>query len=211
MESCLHPLSLDSVSNDEVTMSKRQVVLTGGLWMALAAVAAQTPASAAGDREQTSPQLPTPEGRVTIVGCLVQGDPALKNGQASTAPGATATGDYFVRTPAIQVPVGTTLTIGGTAAERAGSTGGRATTSAGEPTRTALYRVTGLDRDELRTHLNQRIELSGRLRSDDEARGVTAKTTVDASGKPTTSVEKRMDVAGVIEATTLTMVSANCQ
>jgi hypothetical protein len=38
----------------------------------------------------------------------------------------------------------------------------------------------------------------------------SAATTVDETGRPTTRVETRMDVAGVLHATTIKMVNATC-
>ena len=182
-------------------MIRQPLVLSGVLWLGMAIVGARTPSG----RDVHQAVKPPEKGdeTVTIVGCLVQGDPSLN---ASQRPTGTASGDYFVRTPAIQVPVGTTVTIGGS-----GTSGTGVTTSAGPPDKTALYRVMGLDRDELRSHLGQRVELQGSLRADDTALGVTTSTKVDADGRPRTSVEERMDLAGAIQASSIKTVSASCQ
>ena len=168
-------------------MSKERVVRYGMAWLGIAAALGAHPAAAT--------QAPKPDEVVTIVGCLVEGDPVAPSG----APGAD---DYFVRTPAIQVPVGTTVTVG--------RSGTAATTSAGDPDRLALYRVRGLARDELRPHISHRVELKGRLTSE-ASTNTTAKTTVDADGRPKTRVETGMPVAGVLQATAITMISASCK
>jgi hypothetical protein len=140
-------------------------------------------------------QSAKPDETVTIVGCLVQGDPVAPSGAAGAD-------DYFVRTPAIQVPVGTTVTVGGS--------GTAATTSAGDPDHMALYRVKGLDRDELGPHVSHRVELRGRL-TNATAANTTTKTTVDADGRPRTRVETGMPVAGELQATAIKMISASCK
>ena len=111
------------------------------------------PASGATDQVQVK------EGeRITIVGCLLEQNASDISGEVRGEPGTTAT-EFFVRTPAIAVPVGTTLTITKPSASGAGTT-----TSAGEPTDIAMYRITGLNRDELRPHVGHRVELLGHLR-----------------------------------------------
>lgn len=156
-------------------------------------------------------QAPKPDEPVTIVGCLVQGDPALRGGQR-TASGSASEGEYFVRTPAIQVPVGTTVTVGGSGSAAAGTGRPGATTSAGVPDKSTLYLVSGLDREQLRPHLDHRVELQGRLSPADKSSETTsARTTVDANGRPLTQVETRMEIAGVLTATAIKMVSASCK
>jgi hypothetical protein len=173
--------------------------------MCLGALAALVARPAAGsavrdDTAQAPDQAPAKSETVTIVGCLIQGDPTAARAQGTTA--TAKADDYFVRTPAIQVPVGSTVAIGGST---------DVTTSAGTPDKTTLYRVTGLDRDQLRPHVGHRIELQGHLMPDDPAAASTAKTTVDANGRATTRVENRMDVSGTLHATAVKMVSATCQ
>ena len=159
---------------------------------------------------QTSPakQGARPEQTVTtIVGCLVQGNPNAPGGERRSEGGAANANDYFVRTPTVVVPVGTTVTVG-----KPGTTD--TTTSAGKPSTDSLYRITGLQPDQLRPHAGHRVELQGHLSSsapDASASGVTsAKTTVDQTGRATTRVETRVDIAGVLHATALKMVSASC-
>ncbi len=128
----------------------------------------------------------------TIVGCLVHGNPP---------------NDYFIRTPTVAVPVGATVAVG-----KPGTTS--TATTAGKPTADSYYRITGMDRAQLQPHVGHRVELQGHLSSakhDAAARGVTStKTTVDSAGKPTVTVESRVDVAGNLHATALKMVSASC-
>jgi hypothetical protein len=152
---------------------------------------------------QTSPQGAKPDQTVTIAGCLVQGSPGAEGGRSES--GAANANDYFVRTPTVAVPVGTTIAVG-----KPGTTS--TATSAGTPTHDSFYRVTGLDRAQLKPHIGHRVELQGRLTSNTpRAEGVTtAKTTVDAGGRPTTKTETRPIVAGVLQATALKMVSATC-
>ncbi len=170
----------------------------------MAIVNAQTPTPRPGGQppDQVATQATKPEQTV-IVGCLTQSGPAAGADTKPDSPAANAN-DYFVRTPAITIPTGSTVTVGSPGA----TPGSATTTSAGTPTATALYRVTGIDREQLRPHLGHRIELRGHLTPN--APGTAAKTTVDAGGRAKTTVETRMDVAGVLHATTMKMVSANC-
>jgi hypothetical protein len=143
----------------------------------------------------------------TIVGCLVQENPAKASVQRPSETAASSAKDYFVRTPTVAVPVGTTVTVG-----KPGTTD--TTTSTGKKTNDSLYRITGLTREQLGPHVGHRVELQGHLSGnmpDASAGGVTsAGTTVDKAGRPTTSVETRVDVAGVLHATAIKMVSASC-
>jgi hypothetical protein len=158
---------------------------------------------------QTSPapQGAKPEQTVTtIVGCLVQGTPNAAGSERRSEAGAANANDYFVRTPTVTLPVGATVTVG-----KPGTTD--TTTSAGKPSTDSLYRITGLQREQLQPHVGHRVELQGHLsgNADAAASGVTsAKTTVDAAGRPRTKVETRVGVAGVLHATTIKMVSASC-
>ena len=163
-------------------------------------VGAQTsPARQAAKQEQTV---------TTIVGCLVQGNPNAASGERRSAAGAANANDYFVRTPTVVVPVGTSITVG-----KPGTTD--TTTSAGKPSNDSLYRITGLAGAQLQPHVGHRVELQGQLSStppDASASGVTsATTTVDKTGRPTTSVETRVDVAGVLHATAIKMIDTSCK
>jgi hypothetical protein len=153
------------------------------------------------------------EQAVTIVGCLVHGNPSDRSGDLPSETGSAHENDYFLRTPAIQVPVGTTVAVGSAGAATSGTSGSGATTSAGTPDLTTLYRITGLDDERLRPHIGHRVELQGRLSADGiDASGdnVKAKTTVDATGRATTRVERKMDLAGELRATAIKMIGASC-
>jgi hypothetical protein len=167
-------------------------------------------ALAAGVGAQTakSGQTPKPDQTVmTIVGCLVQGNPSGAGGERRSDSGAANANDYFVRTPTVALPVGGTVAVG-----KPGTTS--TATSAGTPAADSYYRITGMDREQLRPHVGHRVELQGHLsgaKPDAAAGGATrTQTTVDAAGKPTVTVETRVDVAGDLHATALKMVSANC-
>jgi hypothetical protein len=166
-------------------------------WPMLAMVSAPTSAAAQAAKSQET----------VIVGCLVQGNPTASGGQQRSESGAANANDFFVRTPTVAVPVGTTIAVG-----KPGTTD--TTTSAGTPTKDSFYRITGLEREQLQPHVGHRVEVRGQLSGkapDAAAGGVTGtKTTVDKSGKPTTTVETRVDVAGMLHATAIKMVSATC-
>jgi hypothetical protein len=158
-----------------------------------------------GAQTATSAQAPKPDQTVTtIVGCLVQGNPA----EGKADPGTEKPAEYFVRTPTVVLPVGATIAVG-----KPGTTS--TATSAGTATKDSYYRLTGLGADQLRPHVGHRVEIQGHLmaRNPDAAAGgiTTTKTTVDRAGKPTVTVETRMDVAGDLHATGLKMISASCE
>jgi hypothetical protein len=161
-----------------------------------------------GAQGEKSGQTPKADQKVTtIVGCLVQGNPSGAGTERRSDAGTANANDYFVRTPTVMLPVGGTVAVGkpGTASTA---------TSAGTPTSDSYYRITGMDREQLRPHVGHRVELQGHLsaaKADAAAGGVTStKTTVDAAGKPKVAVETRVDVAGNLHATALKMVSASC-
>lgn len=139
----------------------------------------------------------------TIVGCLVQGLP----GSAAATGGleAATAKDYFVRTPTVKIPAGTTVAVGtpGTASTA---------TSIGTPVEDSFYQVRGLDLEVLRQHVGHRVELMGTLT--DNTPGIESRratTTQDKTGRATTTVETRIAIAGVLHATKLEMVSASCK
>jgi hypothetical protein len=144
---------------------------------------------------QAQPEPPGKSDRATtIVGCLVQ------------SPSATAE-EFFVRTPAIAVPPGSTVAVGGTGS----ASGGRATTSAGTPDATTAYRITGLTAAQLKPHLGHRVELQGQL-SGNTPPATTATTRQDLkTGRATTTVNQDLTIAGVLHATAVKMLSASCQ
>lgn len=181
-----------SVRVDDVVAT---VVLSLGVSLGAQAFAGYTAV------QQPKPGAP-PESK-TIVGCLVQGLPssaAAKDGvEAATAQ------DYFIRTPTVKVPAGTSLAVG-----TPGTTS--TATSIGTPTDDSFYRVTGLSADQLKPHVGHRVTLQGQL--SDNYPGIEstrATTTQDKDGRATTTVETRIAIAGVLQATTIKLLSANCQ
>lgn len=176
---------------------------------AFAALLSLAMAASVGAQTAKPEQTPKPDQTVTtIVGCLVQGNPSGAGGERRSDSGPAHANDYFVRTPTVALPVGTTVAVG-----KPGTTS--TATSAGKPTADSYYRIAGMDRERLRPHVGHRVEVQGHLsaaKADAAAGGVTStKTTVDAAGKPTVTVETRVDVAGNLHATALKMVSPNCQ
>jgi hypothetical protein len=118
---------------------------------------------------------------------------------------AANTQDFFVRTPTVKIPAGTSVAVGSP-----GSTS--AATSIGTPVADSFYRVSGLTAEHLRPHLGHRVELHGHLT--DNTPGIEssrATTTQDKDGRATTTVETRIAIAGVLHATAIEMVSATCQ
>lgn len=152
-------------------------------------------------------QPATTQETVTIVGCLVQGNPNAAGDERRSEIGGANANDYFVRTPTVAVPVGTTVAVG-----KPGTTD--TTTSTGKPSNDSFYRITGLEREQLRPHVGHRVELQGHLsgnKPDASASGVTGATiTVDKTGRATTRVETRVDIVGVLHATVIKMVDASC-
>lgn len=180
---------------------RRALQITSATLMCLATAAsagAQTPTPAPSGKPQT----------VTIVGCLEQGGPAGAGSERRSETGAANANDFVVRTPAIAVPVGTTITVGKPGTTAPSPSGSATTTSAGTPSDTTVYRITGLDREQLRPHVGHRVELQGHLTGNTPT--TRAATTVDASGRATTKVENRLDVAGVLHATAIKMVKTSC-
>jgi hypothetical protein len=173
------------------------VVFSLSIGLGVLASANETPAQRPGTTGQ-------PDGKLTtIVGCLVQGLPgsaAAKDGvEAATAK------DFFIRTPTVKVPPGATVAVG-----TPGTTS--TATSVGTPVGDSFYRVSGLDAERLLPHVGHRLELQGHLT--DNTPGIEstrATTTQDKEGRATTTVETRIAIAGVLHATTLKMVSADCK
>jgi len=154
-------------------------------------------------QSSSAPQVAKPEQPVTtIVGCLVQGIPNATGTERRPQTGADAN-DYFVRTPTVAVPVGTTVTVG-----KPGTTD--TTTSSGTPRSDSFYRISGLQREQLQPHVGHRVELQGHLSSTSAREATSATTTVDQAGRAVTKVETRVDVAGVLHATAIKMLSTTC-
>jgi hypothetical protein len=192
---------------------------------------------------------------VSVVGCLEQGNAtgAATNERRSET-GAANANDFFVRASAPAAPAG------GDASAGSPSTATRTTESSGaaggSASGTMMYRITGLDGEQLRPHVGHRVELQGHLtgnmatsgngsRSGTAAgtSGTTAGTTAGTSGTTASGTatstgtasssgstagsgagrgqgrdqrggqghEGRGDVAGVLHATAIKMVSTSCQ
>lgn len=160
---------------------RRACLLSAAVWFGVAAAA-----SAQGQPASQPSDAPT-----TIVGCLVRG--ALPTGE-----------EFVVRTPAIAVPAGSQVAVGGSTAST------RATTSAGTPEATTVYRITGLTPDDLRPHLGHRVELKGQLSQNEPPLKKVTTRQDPATGRVTVSVKEEWAVAGSLRATTITMVAASC-
>jgi hypothetical protein len=162
--------------------------------------------TAVGTMAQTAPgeQARSDQPASVVVGCLVQGLPGTERA-GSAAGNAT---DYFVRTPTVVLPVGTAVPVGQPATPDA-------SVPAGKPTADSYYRITGISAGHLQPHLNNRIEVSGHLvpaTGDATARSVTVpKTTVDAAGKATGTVETRGFIAGDLHATAVKRIADGCK
>lgn len=164
--------------------------------------------NAQGSAQEPPAQRPNATGQpdskpTTIVGCLVQGLP----GSATAKDGveAATAKDFFIRTPTVTIPAGATVAVG-----TPGTTS--TATSIGTPVGDSFYRVSGFGADRLRPHVGHRLELQGHL--SDNTPGIESKratTTQDKEGRATTTVETRIVIAGVLHATTLKMVSADCK
>lgn len=175
-------------------MSNAWLSITVGALLSVVTVAAkQTPAATQAAKDAET---------VTIVGCLVQGDPTAARGdRPATTPGTST--DFFVRTPTVAIPAGSTVAVG-----KPGTTS--TATSAGTPAADSFYRVTGLDVEQLRPHVGHRVELRGQLTVDTSSKSASAKTTVDSAGRATTTVESGPVIAGSVRATTIKMVRDSC-
>lgn len=173
-------------------MSHAWLSISVGALLSVVTVAAQDPAAATQAAKDAQ----------TIVGCLVQGDPTAERGDRPRGASGTSA-DFFVRTPTVAIPTGSTVAVG-----KPGTTS--TATSAGTPTTDSFYRVTGLDVEQLRPHIGHRVEVRGQLTADAASKTASAKTTVDSAGRATTTVETRPVIAGSLRATTIKMVSASC-
>ena len=82
----------------------------------------------------------------------------------------------------------------------------------GTPASDSYFRIAGLTADQLRPHLEQRVEIQGHLTDNmpgTEKRRVT--TTQDKDGRVKVAIETQIDVAGVLQATAIKMVSTSCE
>ena len=174
------------------TMNRRLHGLAGA-----ACVACATAGLLAGTLSPAGAQpAPTtqPEGKpTTIVGCLVDRAPSAGG---AAAKGETGTDRYYVRTPTVKIPAGASVAVGtpGTASTA---------TSAGAPAGDSFYRITGLNDETLSPHIGHRVELRGRLSSSVPGKETERPATRQGS-------DASMAVAGVLHATEIKMVSADC-
>ena len=178
-----------------------------------------------GQRPDETATQPANAGQtVTIVGCLVQTNATEAGTERRSATNAGAN-DYFVRTPTVAVPAGTTITVG-----KPGTTD--TTTSTGTSTNDSLYRITGLQREQLRPHVGHRVELqghvTGNMASPGSGVGSAGTTAANATGSTARSgsrggagaaqrreqrggqANESADIAGVLHATAIKMISASC-
>jgi hypothetical protein len=142
----------------------------------------------------------------TIVGCLVDNIPVDADGEPVAAGAPDAKG-FFLRTPTVALPPGTTVAVG-----TAGTPS--TVTSSGTPVADSYYRITGLDAAQLRPHIGHRIEAHGHLTPSSTAEGEhpkSVRTIVDPTGKPERTVETPIHLAGELHAASIKMVSANCR
>jgi hypothetical protein len=141
---------------------------------------------------QAQPQKASDEA-IVIVGCLVQAPPPNVD-------------EFHVRTPALAVPAGTQVAVGGSP-----SSGDRATTSAGAPAGTTAYRITGLKSADLKPHVGHRVELRGKLSQNTRPPTKVTTTQDQKTGRVTTTVNEDWSIAGVLEATAVKMIATTCE
>jgi hypothetical protein len=156
---------------------------------------------------QTTTATKPEQKPTTIVGCLVDNIPFDADGQPVAASAAAQTKGFFVRTPTVMLPSGSTVAVG-----TVGTTS--TVTSSGTPTSDSYYRITGLDAAQLRPHVGHRIEVHGHLTPSSTAEGdhpSSVRTIVDPSGKPERTVATPIHLAGELHATHVKMVSADCR
>jgi hypothetical protein len=174
---------------------------SGVMLVAVLAVGVSVGAQSSGESQKPTDPASARGKATTIVGCLVQGFP---KGDAAPPDADKYAQDFFIRTPTVRIPPGATVAVG--------TPGSGSTTPAfGTPVEDSFYRVTGLGAERLRPHLGHRIELQGELT--DNTPGIEtsrARTTQDKDGRATTTVETRIAIAGVMNASALQMVSTDC-
>jgi hypothetical protein len=180
---------------------------------------------------------------VTVVGCLEQGNTTGAGSERRSETGAANANDYFLRASGPATPAGGTASAGSPSPTTTSTTPSGTAASGGTASGTTMYRVTGLDREQLRPHVGHRVELQGHLTSNMTDRsgsgmtsgtpgtsGTTAGTTAGTAGTASSSTSpagsgtgtgqrrdqrggqgnEGRDVAGVLHATAIKMVSATC-
>lgn len=174
---------------------------------------------------QTPPRPQTPSARtdttkppMTVTGCL-KAEKDVPGMSPNVAERAGVGEDYIltnVRTGSgSPSSMGTGTTGGGTTGS--GTTGsgttGSGTMGTGRTGSMAsghtgpMYKVTGIDRDELQKHVNHQVELSGHVDDDDTMSSTGRSGTTSSTPSRTSSDDK--DVKE-FEATSIRMVSATC-
>jgi hypothetical protein len=175
---------------------------------------------------QTPPQTTPPRGdqstaqrsgqTVTIVGCLEQGkDVAALRSSEKASENAD---DFFLTRVTMPgagaaTPTGGSPTTGtvGSATSAAGTTGTSkpSATAAGGAMASAMsgsdavYKISGLDKDQLQPHLNHQVEIQGRLSSS----GAGSAAGAAAAGAGASATPKVSE----LHATSIKMVSASCR
>jgi hypothetical protein len=164
--------------------------------------------------DQTTAQRGSTGDNLTLAGCLMQGkdvaalktaspdDFFLANAMPAGAASTSGAGTPGATTPATGTPppTGGTATAGGTRpsdATRAGGAMGSGKT----------YRISGLDKEQLSKHINHQVEIQGKV-SPGAASGTPSGTTPGAAAGAAASGAS--DLAGVIQATSVKMISATC-
>jgi hypothetical protein len=187
--------------------SVTSLTLTG----VLLAQAPQTPPPQPPRTDQTTPQRGG--DNVTLAGCLMQGkdvaalktaspeDFFLTNAMPAGAATTSGAGTPGATTPATGTPPPSTA--GGTrpsdAARAGGAMGGSGKT----------YRISGLDKDQLSKHVNHQIEIQGKV-TPGGASGTPSATTPTPGAAAGAAASGASDLAGVIQATSVKMISATC-
>ncbi len=162
--------------------------------------------------DQTPAQRGSTADSVTLAGCLMQGKDVASLKQS------TASAEDFFLTNAM--PSGAATTSGGTAGTAAPATGtpppsgekpggtrpSDAARAGGAMGSGKVYRISGLGKDELSKHINHQVEIQGRLSTGGAPSGTPSGTTPGA----TAGAAGASDIAGVIQAAAVKMVSATC-
>jgi hypothetical protein len=185
------------------------LTLTGAL------VAQEKPQTPPPRPDQTTPQRGN-QGDTALVGCL-------KEGKDLPAQASANANDFFL---ANAMPAGAASTSGsgtpGTAGSATSATGTTppSTTAGGtrpsDATRAGgamggsgkTYRITGLDKEQLSKHVNHQVEIQGRITPGSGGSDTPSATTTP--GAAASAAAGRSDVAGVIQASAVKMISASC-
>jgi hypothetical protein len=142
---------------------------------------------------------------VTVTGCLKLGGNGAESGSTGSASSRGASGAADNRSRADS---GYMLT---NARVRSGSGGDTGGSRASSGTRGAVYSVTGLSNAELQSHVNQQVQVTGRIESDRDSTGSSAAAgTPGSTGGNPSSRSATIDHAPRLHATALQMISSTC-